>query len=68
MLKTSSKFLIEEFAVLFNCLLKPGLYPEVWRDNIIKPIYKGGGGGTQDPSNYTSIAVSNCFGKLFSRL
>ena len=52
---------------MFNFILKPGFYPNIWRDNIyiIKPIYKGE--GTQDPSNY-SIAVFSCFSKLFSRI
>ena len=66
MLKISSQFFIEEFVVLFNFILKSGVYPDAWRDNIIKPIYKGG--GTQDPSNYRGITVSSCFGKLFSRV
>ena len=66
MLKIASQFFIEEFVVLFNFILKSGVYPDAWRDNIIKPIYKGG--GTQDPSNYRGITVSSCFGKLFSRV
>lgn len=59
-------FFVEEFVALFNCILKSGIYPDVWRDNIIKPLYKGG--GTQDPSNYRGITISSCFGKLFSRV
>ena len=65
-LKISSQFFIEEFVVLFNFIMKSEVYPDIWRDNIIKPIYKGG--GTQDPSNYRVITVSICFGKLFSRV
>ena len=34
------------------------------RDNLIKPIYKGGGG----TSNYRGITVSSCFGNLFSKV
>ena len=66
MLKISTQFFMQEYVDLFNFILKSGFYPDVWRDNIIKPIYKGG--GTLDPSNYRGIAVSSCFGKLFSRL
>ena len=65
MLTISSQFFIEEF-VLFGFILKSGVYPDAWRDNIKKPIYKGG--GTQDPSNYRGITVSSCFVKLFSRV
>ena len=66
MLKISSQLFIEEFVVLFSFILKSGVYPDAWRDNIIKAIYKGG--GTQDPSNYRGITVSSCFGELFSRV
>ena len=62
MLKISSQFFIEEFVVLFDFILKSGVYPDAWRDNIIKPIYKGR--GTQEPSNYRGVTISSCFGKL----
>ena len=67
MLKIFPQFFIEEFVVLFNFILKSGVYPDAWRDNIINPSYKGGWVRTQD-SNYRGITVSSCFGKLFSRI
>ena len=51
---------------MFNFILKSVLYPNIWRESIIKSIDKGG--GTQDLSNYRGIAVSSCFSKLVSRI
>ena len=66
MLKVSAQFFIDDFAFLLDFILQKGFYPDIWRENIIKPIYKGG--GAYDPSNYRGIAVSSCFSKLFSRV
>ena len=49
-------------------IIQPCLVSDAQRGNIIKLIYKGGGTGTQDPSNYRGITVSSCFDKLFSRV
>ena len=38
----------------------------MWRENMIKPIYKGG--GTMDTNNYRGIAISSCFSKLFCKI
>ena len=46
---------MEEYVDLSYFILKSGFYPDVWRDNVIKPIYKGE--ETLDPSNYRGIAV-----------
>ena len=40
MLKISSQFFIEEFAFMFNLILKSGCYPNVWRESIINPIIR----------------------------
>ena len=37
----------------------------MWRENMIKPIYKGG--GFIDTNNYRGIAISSCFSKLFCK-
>lgn len=66
MLQLSSQFFIEDFVFLLEFILQKGIYPDTWRENIIKPIYKGG--GTHDPANYRGIAISSCFSKLFSRV
>lgn len=38
----------------------------MWRENIIKPIFKGG--DMNDPSCYRGIALSSCLSKLFTRI
>ena len=38
----------------------------MWRENIIKPNYKGG--GTMDTKNTRGIAISSCFSKLFCKI
>ena len=66
MLKVSCSYNIEMYVKLFNLIMKIGLYPEKWRENYIKPIFKGG--CFNDPNNYRGIALSSCVAKLFSRV
>ena len=63
MFKISAQFFIDEFAFLLDFILQKGF---IWRENIIKSIYKGG--RTYYPSNYRGIAVSSCFSKLLRRV
>jgi hypothetical protein len=51
---------------IFNLILKSGKYPSTWRENFIKPLFKGG--STSDPSCYRGIAISSCLSKLFTRI
>jgi hypothetical protein len=41
MLKISCIYNTTAYVNLFNTLLKSGIYPELWRENYIKPIFKG---------------------------
>ena len=66
MLQLSVPVLANEYAYLFSRLLRNGTYPSMWRENMIKPIYKGG--GTSDPNNYRGIAISSCFSKMLSKV
>ena len=47
------------YAYIFSHILRNGIYPSMWHENMIKPIYKGG--GTMDTNNYRGIAISSCF-------
>ena len=58
MLKMCCSFNIDVFVKLFNVILKSGVYPYIWRQNFIKPIFKGG--CISNPSNYRGIALSSC--------
>ena len=51
---------------IFYLILKSGKYPSTWRENFIKPLFKGG--TTSDPSCYRGIAISSCLSKLFTRI
>ena len=52
--------------LLFNSILSTGSFLDIWRNNIIKPLYKSG--LADDPSNYRGIAISSCLSKLFCKI
>ena len=66
MILISCKIHTYTFTQIFNVIFKTGIYPDGWRDNFIKPIFKGG--TYDDPSNFRAIALSSCLGKLFARI
>ena len=66
MLKISCIYNTTAYVNLFNTILKSGIYPELWRENYIKPIFKGW--CFNDPSDYRGIALSSCFWKKFSKI
>ena len=49
---------------LFNAILTKIYFPKLWKINYISPIFKSD--DAFDPNNYRGIAVSSCFGKLFT--
>ena len=57
MIIISCQFDVTVYVQLFNMILNTGVYPEAWRDNFIKPIFKGG--SCNDPSNYRGIALTS---------
>ncbi len=63
MLTHSSPKLRFTILTLFNLLLKSGQFPEIWKENVITPIFKQG--EKYDPNNYRGIRVSSNLGKLF---
>ena len=66
MLKTSGKIHKKAFLHLFNSIQKSSFYPKLWKKDILHPIHKSG--EKSDPNNFRGIAISSCFGKLFSKL
>ena len=66
MLKLACSMNVDLFVKVFNMILKSEVYPELWRENYIKPIFKGG--CLNNPSNYRGLALSSCFGKFFSKI
>ena len=66
MIKCSVPILSSCYLKLFNTILNNGTFPDLWRKNIIKPLFKAG--MADDPSNYRGIAISSCLSKLFCKI
>ena len=66
MIKCSVPIYSSCYLKLFNSILSTGSFPDIWRNNIIVPIYKSG--VADNPSNYRGIAISSCLSKLFCKI
>ena len=66
MLKTSGKIHKNAFLKLFNSIQISSFYPTLWKKDILHPIHKSD--EKSDPNNFRGIAISSCFGKLFTKL
>ena len=66
MIKVSSSILPNLYVDIFNIILRSSVFPSLWRENFIKPLFKGG--DMNDPSCYRGIAISSCLSKLFTRI
>ena len=66
MIKTSINFLYPAYQKLFNLVLQSGIYPDLWYEGSITPIFKSG--DLSDPNNYRGICVSSCIGKFFTSI
>jgi hypothetical protein len=51
---------------LFNNIINTGIYPEVWVQSIIIPVFKKG--DVNEPKNYRGISLVSHVGKLFTGL
>ena len=65
-LKTGGKILKSIFLKLFNAIQAFSFYPSLWKKDILHPIHKSD--EKNDPNNFRGIAISSCFGKLFTKL
>ena len=66
MIKNSINHLTPALLKLFNNILMTECFPRQWSEGLILPIYKAG--DPLDPSNYRGITISNCIGKLFTKI
>ena len=66
MLQLSVSVLANAYAYIFSHIRINGIYPSMWRDIMIKSIYKGG--GSMGTNTYRGIAISSCFSKLFCKI
>ena len=51
---------------LFNLVFSNSIYPVIWSQGYIAPLYKSG--SVYDPANYRGITISDNIGKLFNRI
>ena len=63
MIKCSIHILIQGYMKLFNLILQTGVFPAVWCEGLITPIFKSD--DKLDCNNYRGIYISSCLGKFF---
>ena len=66
MIKYSAHIMMPILLKLFNKVLQTEYFPTNWSKGYIVPLYKSG--DDLDPSNYRGITISNCIGKLFTKI
>ena len=66
MLKTGGKVIKKAILHFFNSIQASCFYPTLWKRDILHPIHKSD--EKNDPNNFRGIAISSCFGKLFTKL
>ena len=66
MIKCCVHLIAKPIAHLFNIIFKQGTFPSRWDTSIIVPLHKSG--DLDDPGNYRGIALSNCLGRLLTKL
>ena len=62
MIKISCELLLAVYIKLFNLVLSTGIFPRIWCEGIVTPIFKSG-----DKTD-RGICVSSCLGKFFSTI
>ena len=63
MLKSCTRLLLPYLQTLFNAIMNSGLFPKIWRESIIVPLYKKG--NRNDPNNYRGISLTSTLSKVF---
>ncbi|GBM72769.1 putative RNA-directed DNA polymerase from transposon BS [Araneus ventricosus] len=65
-IKGCAEFLIYPLLVLFNLSLRTKVFPGVWKQTRIIPVFKKG--DTQNCENYRPIAILSPFSKIFESI
>ena len=66
MLKHSQKHIIPCLKILFNLCFQNGIFPKIWADGFICPIYKAD--DPNDPAYYRGITITSTIGKVFNNI
>jgi hypothetical protein len=66
MLTISPEKIAKPFLIIFNKSLQQSKYPSNWKNAHVIAIFKKG--DTSLPSNYRSISLISCIGKLMERI
>ena len=64
--KCSTDIVVPFFEKLFNNILNSGIYPSMWCEAILCPIYKQGDKSVE--KNYRGISLLNSMSKIFTKI
>lgn len=66
-LKLVALLIYEPLTILYNKCLREGIYPAIWKQANVHPIYKRKG-SPSDPTNYRPISILPCLSKVFGKI
>jgi hypothetical protein len=66
MIKLSYNFILPHLIALINLIISTAVFPQIWKQSKIIPIYKGSG-NKQDFKNFRPIALLSVISKIFER-
>jgi len=66
MIKLSYNFILPHLIALINLIISTAVFPQIWKQSKIIPIYKGSG-NKQDFNNFRPIALLSVISKIFER-
>ena len=64
LLKECAEVLSPPLAHVFNCSLQSGVFPTVWKQGLVSPVYKNKG-SRSNPKSYRPITLLSCISKVF---
>ena len=67
LLKAVSDHIISLLNTIFQHSLFEGIFPSVWNEATVIPLFKGKG-SLGDPSSYRPISLCQCIGKILKRI